>query len=84
MSGECTLKHPLQHGGTGRSSRTTRSLDPDYVKLDERSKTDYLLFLQKFSKYISYYDTSNKPNGNWQPFLSRMIYSDCADRLAKP
>ena len=67
MSADNTIMN-LQ-GGTSRKNRLIKPLLPDYFYVEERSLEDWIIFAQKLSKHIQYYDLSNQKKGDWSAFL---------------
>ncbi|OJJ22558.1 hypothetical protein BKI52_07705 [marine bacterium AO1-C] len=69
------MDNTTQNGrySTSQDSRLFEGLDFDYVKLDERSLEDLLLFVANFSKLINFYDTNNRVDGDWSDFLNDEI-----------
>ena len=63
-------KNPLQHNGTSRAERMLAALQQDYIKVDEKSFAQWIVFAQEFSKYINYYELNGEAAGNWTPFFS--------------
>jgi hypothetical protein len=56
--------------GTSQDGRQLKALDFDYVKIDERSFEDLLVFATGFSRLINYYNTNNQVEGDWSDFLN--------------
>src|SRR6478752_3529122 len=57
--------------GTTQASRVLPALrDASYVKLDERHIEDFLVFAQKFSSRIKYYNLNYQVEFSWNNFLS--------------
>ncbi len=69
------MDNTTQNGrfSTSQDSRLFEGLSFDYVKLDERSLEDLLLFVANFSKLINFYDTNNRVDGDWSDFLNDEI-----------
>lgn len=65
----CHIKNPLVRNGTSRRDRQPAALSPDYVKLDGRSTEDIITFVYEYAKCVTYYNTDNDPEGNWQSFF---------------
>ena len=57
--------------GTVREDRFCESLDPAYAPVDERSSADLTAFAVDFSRLVNFYDSSNQPVSDWQPFFAR-------------
>lgn len=69
-----TNKNPLQRSGTSQQQRQLPGMLPDYVLIDEKRYSDWIVFATEFSKYLKYYDTATGAvTGNWQPFFSSDI-----------
>ncbi len=60
----------LFRDGISQRNRLLRTLEPDYVSVDERSEADLLTFVQKYAATLNYYDESNHPQGNWSAFFA--------------
>lgn len=58
---------------TSQDSRLFDGLNFDYIKLDERSLEDLLLFVAGFSKLVNFYDKDNRIDGDWSDFLNDEI-----------
>jgi hypothetical protein len=56
--------------GSRQDSRFLAHLNPDTVKVDERSLEDLLLFTAQFSQLINFYNLENKIDGNWSNFFN--------------
>ncbi|MGB3180930.1 MAG: baseplate J/gp47 family protein [Cyclobacteriaceae bacterium] len=56
--------------GTNQDSRQLRALDLEYVKVDERSFEDLLVFSWSFSRLLNYYNSENQQDGDWSHFLT--------------
>ncbi len=83
MSKNCNRKNPLARNGTSQVNRAPRALDPAYFQVDERSLSDLVLFAQRYSKHIRYYDGSGK-RLDWLPFFSSDITATLAGIGAIP
>jgi hypothetical protein len=55
--------------GTSQRERLLQALVPGYVKLDERTISDWLVLVTRMAEHIQYYDQHNLPAGDWAPFL---------------
>lgn len=64
--------------GVAQHNRAPKALDPDFVKLDDRSIAELLAYSAELSKYIKYYNLDNKAEGTWEPFF----YSDISVIIA--
>ncbi|MFA0964169.1 baseplate J/gp47 family protein [Roseivirga sp. BDSF3-8] len=56
--------------GTNQDNRQLKALNLDYVKVDERSFEDLLVFSWSFSRLLNYYNGENQPDGDWSHFLT--------------
>ncbi len=56
--------------GTSQENRFLSALDFDYVKVDERSFEDLLVFAYGFSKLINFYNLEGQVEGDWSDFLN--------------
>ena len=45
------------------------ALTPSPYLIDGRTERDWLSFIADFGSLINFYDTNNKANSNWSPFL---------------
>lgn len=69
--------HPLKRNGTSQAERFPFALEPDYVKLDERSLTDLIQQSAEYSKYIAYYQNNDSVRvDNWQSFFKEIYDFD--------
>ncbi|WP_221392539.1 hypothetical protein [Dyadobacter sp. NIV53] len=69
MAGTCTHINPLQHSGSSQLQRLLKALEPSFVKIDERSTADLMLFAKEYARYIKYYNASNVSESDWQAFM---------------
>ncbi|PLX24265.1 MAG: hypothetical protein C0599_02580 [Salinivirgaceae bacterium] len=60
----------LNFTGCSQQNRYSRALDTEYVKIDERSFTDNLVYSLGLSKLLNYYNIHNRPDGDWSEFLT--------------
>jgi hypothetical protein len=65
--------------GTYRSDRFLKALDPAYVSIDERSFEDLICQTAEFSRFLTYYNSHDMEDGNWQDFF-RCIYHFAEDK----
>jgi hypothetical protein len=64
--------------GSARHNRAPKSLDPDFVRLDDRTLPELIAYAAELSKHIHYYNFDNKKDGSWEPFF----YSDISVNIA--
>lgn len=57
--------------GTTQNDRFSPALQTDFFLLDERKEQDFILFVQKLSQYINYYNEFDISDGNWADFFQR-------------
>ncbi|QHS58854.1 baseplate J/gp47 family protein [Chitinophaga agri] len=55
--------------GVSQSERKLDALLPSYVKIDERSQEDLLLFLSELATQFNYYNFQHEIEGDWSEFL---------------
>ncbi|MBW8686814.1 hypothetical protein [Chitinophaga rhizophila] len=55
--------------GISQSERKLEALMPSYVKIDERSREDLLIFLSELATQFNYYNFDHNIDGDWKPFL---------------
>ncbi len=60
----------LNHPGTSQSERQSDALDPNYVKVDERTFADWIVFVRDYSRFVQYFNSDNTAEGNWEDFWS--------------
>jgi hypothetical protein len=77
----------LQWNGATQNERLLKALVPEYIKIDERSVSDFLAFSERYSELIQYYDINNSKAGDWKEFfkddLSVFLASIIATDLRK-
>lgn len=64
------LKIRKKNHGTSQEDRAFSALNFEYVKIDERSFEDLLIFTSGFTKLINYYNLSDKIEGDWSTFFN--------------
>ncbi len=64
--------------GSARHNRAPKSLDPKFVRLDDRTLPELIAYAAELSKHIHYYNSDNKIDGSWEPFF----YSDISVNIA--
>ena len=52
-------KNPLQRSGTSQADRRLPGLSPEYVRIDERRYSDWIVFAAEFSKWLRFYDSAS-------------------------
>ncbi|NJM14824.1 MAG: hypothetical protein HC896_05095 [Bacteroidales bacterium] len=65
-----SVKNPLRRGGTSQLQRQLPELDPNSVKIDERTIEDFLVYASDFARQVYYYNKSNAIDGDWQDFFN--------------
>lgn len=67
-------KNPLQRSGTSQADRRLPGLSPDYVRIDERRYSDWIVFAAEFSRWLRFYDSGSGASLNgWQAFFTRDV-----------
>lgn len=69
MAGNCTHINPLQHSGSSQLQRLLKALTPSFVKIDERSTADLMLFAKEYARYIKFFNANNIAESDWQAFM---------------
>lgn len=57
--------------GTTQNDRFNAALQPDFFLLDERTEEDFIIFVQKLSHYVKFYNGFNIEEGNWSNFFEK-------------
>ncbi|MCW3162450.1 hypothetical protein [Chryseobacterium oryctis] len=66
----CSSSMSIHQGsGTTQNERLNPALLPDFFLLDERKEEDFILFVQKLSKYVDFYGEYNIKEGDWSDFF---------------
>ena len=60
-----------KRSGTSRNSRLVSSLNPDNIKIDNRSLTDLLAYTKEVATLINFYGEDNEIQGNWGQFFQK-------------
>lgn len=70
--GHCNSILSIHSGmGTTRHDRVKPALQPGFFRLDERSEEDFILFVQKLSAYVKFYNEFDIADGNWSGFFQK-------------
>lgn len=56
--------------GTSQFTRKFEAIDPSYVRIDERSFEDMLVFTSELSRLINFYNEEDKIDGDWSYFFA--------------
>ena len=59
----------LLRDGTSQEQRLVDALNPDYIKIDERTFKDLLLFFHQFAQHIRFYQPNFAADANWSNFF---------------
>ncbi|HKJ41482.1 MAG TPA: hypothetical protein VKA27_05275, partial [Sunxiuqinia sp.] len=62
----------LVRDGTSQSGRYPAKLNPDSVKIDGRSESDFIDYAYKFAGLLNFYNIENQVDGDWQVFLQKL------------
>ncbi|NJM79704.1 MAG: hypothetical protein HC854_08940 [Flavobacterium sp.] len=57
--------------GTTQKDRVKPALQTNFFLLDERNESDFILFVQKLSKYVKFYNEFNITEGDWSVFFKK-------------
>lgn len=60
----------LLRDGSNQEQRLSPALNPNYIKIDEKTTKDFLLFFYKFSKHIYFYKPNYVSNSDWSSFFA--------------
>jgi len=82
MAATCNRNNPMVRDGTNQKGRFLKSLNPDSFKIDGRSAADLVIFAQRFSQELKFYDRQNQEAGTWFPFFGQNLTAILA-RCAK-
>jgi len=66
-------KNPLQRSGTARAERLLPAMQQDYVQVDEKTFAEWIVFAKEYAQYLTYYEVSGIPSGDWSPFFSNDV-----------
>ena len=73
MASSCNDTNLLQYSGTSQAQRLLQALLAEYVKVDERTVSQLILFAKKYGAYLNYYNTANELTGDWQDFMAKDV-----------
>lgn len=75
MKKPCGNSHPLFNPGSIQSLRAPKYLLPDTVLYDERTISDWLVYLSKYGEHINYFSLVDEenPDGDWSKFFDQDI-----------
>lgn len=74
----CQSSHPLVRDGTSQADRALPALDPAHAPVDGRDTAAYLEYLRRYARQLRYFDLTNRPAGDWAPFIEGDISSAAA------
>ena len=63
------IRNYPRNAGTSQPGRYNDQLMGEKVSIIEHNIADYIVFAQKLSAYLKYYNEKNEPAGSWQNFL---------------
>ena len=66
----------LEGGGTSQAARRLAALDPDFVRVDERTPRDLAEFARQYARELHYFDLANQRAGSWDRFLDPALDLD--------
>jgi len=55
--------------GTLQKDRANQMLLPSYVNVDEKTTSDFLVFVKQYAQLVRYWNTQNNPQSDWQDFF---------------
>ena len=65
----------FKSNGSSVLNRYSRYLQNDFFRIDERSLSDLLNFIQDFSANIQFVNNDNEPDGDWSDFFNQKCTS---------
>jgi hypothetical protein len=81
------MPNPLEQilrDGNKQSDRFKPALNPDYVKVDERSIRDLLAFAKNYARELKYYDAHNQEEDDWSGFIGGLDLDEAVAYLKQP
>src|SRR6185295_7377583 len=67
-------RNPLQRSGASQLDRVLPGLAPDFIRIDERRYSDWIVFAIEFSKYLTYYESKSGASlSGWQAFFTKDV-----------
>jgi hypothetical protein len=72
MTKICETRNPLQRDGVSKEQRLLPALDPDKIKLDDRTEEDLVHFAHQLAAELNFYDLDGEVKGNWLNFLRKI------------
>ena len=63
----------FKSNGSSVLNRYSRYLQKDFFRIDERSLSDLLNFIQDFSANIQFVNNDNEPEGDWSDFFNQNL-----------
>lgn len=73
MTADCNTiqnEERIHHGGTHQGGRLSDALRPEYIRVDERTPADWVVFARDYAQLLQYYNLQNQAQGDWTPFWS--------------
>ncbi len=62
-------RNPLLRDGTSQMQRLLPDLDPESIKIDAKTREDYVEFTQQMAEYVQFYNIRNGEDGDWSLFF---------------
>lgn len=69
MSAQNSYKNRSPNSGVSQHQRILNALLPDFVRVDERTDADLILFAKEYAAYLKYYNAQNQADGDWIPLM---------------
>jgi len=74
MNSPCANTHPLYNPGTTQAERVKPALLPQNNPFEERTVSDWLVYLSAYAKHINFYDLENElPTQTWESFFKKDV-----------
>jgi hypothetical protein len=64
-----TLPKPETYHPIHESGSAIRALETDYFLPDERTFSDFLKFVNRYARELTFFNAEDKPDGDWQDFF---------------
>ncbi|GGH06711.1 baseplate J/gp47 family protein [Mucilaginibacter phyllosphaerae] len=81
MINELKPQKLVYRDGISQAQRLVAELDPDYIRVEERSLADFVKFANDFAAYLKFFNSENEAAGNWGAFLSGGFEYGSPDQL---
>ncbi len=75
MKKPCGNSHPIYNPGSVQSGRLPHALSTKNTEYDQRTVTDWLVYLNKYAKHVNFFSLNDEEiaSGTWQNFFSQDV-----------